>query len=102
MNIFGIFTLASSAKKVFSAENVKSFLTFIRAQIIYYVDKKELLGKDKKANVDARAIEYVKTHWFGYNSVLDWFLEKIFIPVIPIVTQAVYDLLKARVENLTV
>lgn len=105
MNIFSsigsIFTLERSSKKFFSKENILSFLNFIEAQIIDYVSKEDLLGAEKKAKVDKACIEYICDHFETDNAILEFCIEHLLLPVVPIVTQFIYDCLKETVQGLT-
>lgn len=101
MSFFGIFSVKTDAKKTFCIQSIKEFFAFIRREIIGYVEAKDLLGSEKKEAVDEKVVEYVEGKFIGSNTVLNWLVRKIFIPVIPTITQAVYDLLREHVDGLT-
>ena len=101
MSIFSIFTFKKGFASVFSKENVQEFLTFVREQIVSYVDKKDLLGAEKKEAVDANTVAWVQEHLKGKHDIVDWLIDNILIPLIPVITQKIYDFLKEFVTDLT-
>ena len=101
MNIFGIFTLGKNLKEVFSKENIISFFEFIQSKIVEYVEAKDLLGPEKKAKVDEQCISWMKEHFKGKNSIIDWIVDHILAEILPAVTQIIYDCLKRYVLGLT-
>lgn len=101
MNILSIFTLKKDAKLAFSKDSIVSLLKLAQEEIIKMVDKKNLLGSEKKAKVDEVIIDFINNHWVGINSALDWLIKYILIPAIPSITQFIYDALVKNVKGLT-
>lgn len=101
MNIFSIFTLPKNLFKAFSKENIKAFLEFARDQIISYVSEKDLLGQEKKSKVDEACIAWVEEKIDTKHSIVLWIRDNLITPNIPVVTQGIYDFLKAYIKGLT-
>lgn len=99
MSIFDLFTFKGEIKKVFTKENLLSILDLAKAEIIKQATS-NLLGIEKKKVVDEVIrvrIEYIKEDC--KNKFVLLILEKI-EDAIPIITQNIYDNLKAHIENL--
>ena len=99
--VLGAFSFKDAFAAVFSAENINEFFSFVRGEIVEYVAKKDLLGEEKKKAVDAKAIEWVELKCKGKNGIVDWIVDRVLIPLIPDLTQRVYDFLKEFVQDLT-
>jgi hypothetical protein len=65
--------------------------------------KKELSNKEKKAQLDKAILGYLvpllSTAKFGFFT--KFVLERFVIDNIPVITQAIYDLIKSKVEGVT-
>lgn len=99
MSIFDLFTFKGEIKKVFTKENLLSILDLAKAEIIKQATS-NLLGIEKKKVVDEVIrvrIECIKEDC--KNKFVLLILEKI-EDAIPIITQNIYDNLKAHIENL--
>ena len=99
MIIFDLFTFKGEIKKVFTKENLLSILDLAKAEIIKQATS-NLLGIEKKKIVDEIIrvrIEHIKEGC--KNKFVILILEKI-EDAIPIITQNIYDNLKAHIENL--
>lgn len=105
MNIFSgiasIISLTKNSKDLFSKENLMKFLDFIKDQIVSYVDQNDLLGEQKKAAVDVAVVSYVGEHFETDNAILEYLIDNLLIPMIPVITQFVYDCLKKAIAGLT-
>ena len=99
--VVGAFSFKNAFAVVFSADNINEFFSFVRGEIVDYVAKKDLLGEEKKKAVDAKAIEWVELKCKGENGIIDWIVDHILIPLVPELTQRVYDFLKEFVQDLT-
>lgn len=81
---------------------VTEFINFTKANIVDLAQK-ELENTEKKAKLDKAIKTYLETLLIGVkvNFVTKWVVEKYVIQNIPTLTQAIYDLLKARITNVT-
>lgn len=101
MNIFSIFTLPKNLLKAFSKENIQNFLDFAASKIIEHVQKSDMLGIEKKAKVDIACIEWIKEHININHSIVLWIRDNLIIPNVSVVTQGIYNFLKAYIDGLT-
>ena len=99
--ILSVFTLGGNLQKVFSKENIKDFLNYMKDRIIDYVEEKDLLGEQKKAKVDELCIKWAQEHFASKNKIIQWIVDNLIIPAIPTITQLIYDCLKRFVNGLT-
>lgn len=98
------FNIRKGIIKVFNPANTVKVLNYAVNSIIEYVDKKDLMGVEKKVEVDEAVQNYVSSHIFGdlmNNKYLNPLFNAILYSVIPMVTQTLYDCLKAFIYNLT-
>ena len=65
--------------------------------------QKELDNKDKKAQLDKAITVYLNTLLIGVktNLITKWVIERYVIKNIPVITQAIYDLLKDKIKGVT-
>ena len=82
--------------------NIESVVNFTKSKITELATK-ELSNTDKKLKLDNAVVSYITTtiNAIAPNFVIRWIINKFLIPYIPILTQAVYDLLKAKIEGVT-
>lgn len=97
MAIFGF--LKRSVLKTFSKDNVLVLLDTIKSKIIEQA-KSEILGSDKKKNVDTAVIDFIKTNMKTSNPIVNTLIN-VLIEYVPILTQCVYEYLKKYVDGLT-
>ena len=87
--------------------NIKDFIQGFSLTTKSYIEKfeqcKELKGEDKKARVDDILTTYCENaiDGLGLNFILKFALKKLLIANIPNITQAIYDLIKTRIEGIT-
>lgn len=79
---------------------VKSLLQQIINKIIEQVNE-ELDGKEKKTSVDNAVSIWLVENIAGLGVIQKFVITQYVIPTIPIITQAIYDCLKKKVEGLT-
>ena len=92
-------TIKKSMRKVFTIDNIVDVLNFAKEKIIEQV-KENIPSIEKKFAVDYKVIEYIKSKTSDCkNGIVLWVLDRV-IDGIPRITQFVYDLLKAKIENL--
>jgi hypothetical protein len=72
-------------------------------QNIIELAKTELNNNNKKMVLDQRIIEFLDNTIAGVklNFILKLALKKLLLPNVSIITQIVFDLLKARIEGIT-
>ena len=86
---------------------VKVFIKNVVANTKNYIEKfeeyKELTGEQKKARVDDIIKEYIEAtiDTIGLNFIFKFVIKKVLIDNLPIITQAIFDLLKAKVDGIT-
>lgn len=76
---------------------ITNFVNYVKINIIDLATK-ELDNTEKKDKLDKAAYVYLDTLISGVkvNLFVKWILEKFIINNIPVITQAIYDLLKSR------
>ena len=81
---------------------IQNFVKFATANITELA-KKELDNTDKKAKLDNAMKVYLLTTLTGckLNLITKWVIEKYVINNIPVLTQAIYDLLKDKIKGVT-
>ncbi len=83
------------------------FIKNIAEETKHYIEKyeqyKDLSGEEKKARVDDILKTYIETalDGIGLNIIVKFILKKLLIENISAITQAVFDLLKAKVIGIT-
>lgn len=98
------FNIRKGIKKVFNPVNTVKVLNFAVEKIVEYVDKNDLMGVEKKVEVDELVQTYMSENIFGdlmNNKYLKPLFNALLYSVIPMVTQTLYDCLKAFINNLT-
>lgn len=87
--------------------DVKTFILNVVSNTKNYIEKfekyKELTGEQKKARVDEIIREYIEAtiDTIGLNIIFKFVIKKVLIDNIPVITQAIFDLLKAKVDGIT-
>ena len=100
MSILDLFSFKKQAQAVFSAANIKAVLDKARAAIIEKAQDTVLKGYEKKEWVDVVVISAIKNKTqYCTNKLVLWLVDRI-IDSVPTITQAIYDYLKEKVENL--
>ena len=99
MSIFDVFTFKKEALKVFTAENVKEVFDKARAAIIAQA-KENFPGEEKKKAVDAIIICVIEGKTKDCNNKLVLWVVDLLKKAVPTITQAVYNFLKEKVEEL--
>lgn len=100
MNILKLFT-PKNFKEIFSQENLTDVVDYAKSQIITYVNKNDLLGREKKQKVDDAVTMYVDLK-FNSNNGLVKLVAGLLKSAVPCITQLIYDYLKEVVDGLTV
>ena len=99
MGLFDIFSFKKEGKAVFSRETFKDVLETAKDAIIKMA-KENLPGQEKKNRVDSLVIAKILVLTAKVkNGLILWVIDRI-IALIPVVTQLIYDSLKAKVEEL--
>jgi len=98
--MFSLLTYKSNVQKIFTKENFLNLCEFAKKMIVKYVDEENLLGADKKTNVDNAVIEYIAKYFVSNNTIVS-FLVQLLIKFEPTLTQIIYELLKKKVDGLT-
>jgi len=83
-------------------EKILQFVNNVKLNIIELIDK-ELSNLEKKAKLDKAVEVYFMT--LLASTKINWFskfvIEKVVVPNIPTITQAIYDLLKEKIKGIT-
>lgn len=84
-------------------EFIKNFATKTKGMIAWLEGYKELSNEEKKQRLDYHLTEYVEMTIdnIGLNFILKFALKKLLLNNIPTITQAIFDLVKAKVEGIT-
>lgn len=99
MGLFDIFSFKKEGKAVFTKEVFKEVLETAKDAIIRMA-KENIPGQEKKNQVDSLVITKILVLTTNVkNGLVLWVINRI-IDLIPVVTQLVYDSLKARIEEL--
>jgi beta-xylosidase len=82
---------------------IKDFATTTKDYIEKYEQYKELSGEQKKARVDDILTSYCEAALdnLGFNFIFKFVFRKLIVQNIPAITQAIFDLLKAKVAGIT-
>lgn len=86
---------------------IKEFIKNIVAESKHYIEKyeqyKDLTGEEKKTRVDDILKTYIENtiDTIGLNFIVKLIIKKLLIENIPVITQCVFDLIKAKVEGIT-
>lgn len=99
MGLFDIFTFKKQAQEVFSKENIKEVMDKARAAIIEQV-KAKYPGPEKMVAVQIAVTTLISSKVSGCTNKLVLWLVDLIIKAVPTVTQAIYDFLKEKVQNL--
>lgn len=64
---------------------------------------KDLTGKQKKDRLDKAIKEYIENNleFVGMNFIIKFIIKKFLIENIPSITQAIFDLIKVKIEGVT-
>ena len=87
--------------------NIKYFINGIAENTKKYIEKyeecKDLTGEQKKARVDDLIANYIEVaiDGLGLNFIFKFVIKKVLIDNLPAITQAIFDLLKAKVDGIT-
>jgi len=85
----------------------KTFIQDVAANTRQYIEKfeeyKELSGEQKKARVDDIITDYIEVaiDSLKMNIVFKYFLKKLIIVNVPVITQIIFDLIKTKIEGIT-
>ena len=82
---------------------IQEFTQNAKDYIEKYEQYKDLTGEQKKARVDDMVLTYCNNilDKLPLNFVFKWVFKQILIPNIPHITQAIFDLLSAKVQGIT-
>ena len=99
MGLFDIFSFKKEGKSIFNRDVFKEVLETAKDAIIRMA-KENIPGQEKKNQVDSLVITKILVLTTNVkNGLVLWVINRI-IDLIPVVTQLVYDSLKARIEEL--
>lgn len=79
---------------------IKKMFQLTTSKILEYVNK-ELDGQEKKTQVDATITSWLTENALNLGTIQQFLVTQYFIPIIPVITQAIYDCLKQRIEGIT-
>ena len=84
-------------------EFIKTFADTTKITIANLETYKELTGETKKAQLDLTITNWVNVFLEGnnLNVIAKWVIKTFVIKNIPAITQAIFDLIKSRVEGIT-
>ncbi len=84
-------------------EFIETFATKTKGMIAWLEGYKELSNEEKKERLDEHLTKYAETtiNTLPLNFILKIALKHILLKNIPIITQAIFDLVKAKVEGVT-
>jgi len=84
-------------------EFIETFATKTKGMIAWLEGYKELSNEEKKRRLDVQISEWVELtiDSIGLNFIFKFALKKILINNIPTITQAIFDLVKVKVEGIT-
>lgn len=82
---------------------IQTLSKVIKEQIAKYEKYSELTGEQKKQRVDSMITEYLETiiDNLGLNFVFKYVVKKLLIENVPVITQIVFDLIKAKIKGIT-
>lgn len=99
MGLFDIFSFKKEGKAVFTKEVFKEVLETAKDAIIKMA-KENIPGQEKKKQVDSLVITKILIMTANVkNGLVIWVINRI-VDLIPVVTQLIYDFLKAKIEEL--
>lgn len=84
-------------------EYIRNIANETKFYIAKYEEFKELNGKQKKARVDEVITDYIECTIdnISLNFVVKFIIKKLLIENIPVITQCIFDLIKAKVQGIT-
>lgn len=80
---------------------IKKMFQLTTTKITEYVNK-EIDGQEKKTKVDAAITTWMTNNSSKLGVVQQFIITQYVIPTIPVITQAVYDCLKKKIEGVTI
>lgn len=80
---------------------IKKMFQVTTSKILEYVTK-ELDGQEKKTQVDAGIVSWLTESISELGTIQQFLVTQYFIPIVPVITQSIYDCLKQRIKGLTV
>lgn len=87
--------------------DIKSFINGVAETTKKYIEKyqeyEELTGEQKKARVDDLIANYIEIaiDGIGLNFIFKFVLKKLLMDNIPIITQAIFNLIQSKVKGIT-
>lgn len=83
-------------------EFIENIVNVAKTKIIYLAETK-LNNEDKKERLDETILNYVQMYIdkVKMNFFLKLAIKKVLIPLIPTLTQIIYDLLKTKLQGIT-
>lgn len=84
-------------------EFIKTFASKTKGTIAWLEGYNELSNEEKKRRLDYQITEWVEMTIdnIGLNFILKFALKKLLVNNIPTITQAIFDLVKVKVEGIT-
>lgn len=79
---------------------IKKMFQLTTSKILEYVNK-ELDGQEKKTQVDATITAWLTENVLNLGTIQQFLVTQYVIPMVPVITQSVYDCLKQRIEGIT-
>lgn len=99
MGLFDLFTFKGQITDLFSATNIRSIFDKAKTTIIEQV-KEKYPGKEKMAVVEIAVSNAISNKAAGCTNKLVLWVVNLILKNVPVITQAIYDYLKEKVENL--
>lgn len=84
-------------------EFIQNLVEESKTCIAKYEQFKELSGKQKKARVDEVITDYIELTIdnIGLNFITKFIVKKLLVDNVPVITQAIFDLIKSKVDGIT-
>lgn len=99
MSIFDIFSFKKDFAQIATKENFEAIREVAKEAIIKQI-KAKIKGDKKMDKVVDIVVDFIKEHVHSDNKIVQWIIDNILIPNVRTICQAIYDDLKAIIENL--
>ena len=87
--------------------DIKTFIQNLATNAKNYIEKlqkfEELSGEEKKERLDEIIEEYIEVaiDSIKMNVIFKYVLKKVLLANVPVITQVIFDLIKAKIEGIT-
>ena len=99
MSIFDIFNFKKDLQEVATKANFDDLRGVIKSAIIKQI-KSKIAGEKKMDKVVDTVVDWVKKHVHSKNKIVQWLIDRILIPNVRLLAQAIYDDLKEVIKGL--